>query len=177
MKHGDDLIPEVYRELRKLARAYLAGDRLGQSLQSTELVHEVYLRLADAGDEPDGGWNNRGHFFGAAVRAMRRILVERARHKAAQKRPRAADRVDELATLPGDMGERKPSMEDVLALSRALERLEQAYPSKARLVRLRYIAGLTTGEVAEVMDMSVRTVERDWRFARAWLKKALAERE
>jgi RNA polymerase sigma factor (TIGR02999 family) len=164
------MVEAVYDELRKLARAYLARERPGHTLQPTALVHEVYLRL---GGEGEAAWNSRGHFFGAAARAMRQILIEHARARAAGKRGGGRARIEELDTVPDHRRAHGPSAEERLTLGGALERLAAAYPRKAEIVRLRYLAGLTVGEIAVLLDVTPRTVERDWRFARAWLEQAL----
>lgn len=166
------LLPRVYRELRSLAAARLRRLPTGQTLQATALVHEAYLALIG---RQDPGWNGRGHFFGAAAQAMREILIDQARRKAALKRggdlERAAVEPDELgelgvaSDLPG---------EDLLALDAALTRLQAEHPERARVVTLRYFGGLSEAEIAEVLGVSTRTVERAWRFARAYLHAALA---
>lgn len=159
---ASELLPLVYSELRKLAHSLMARRPPGNTLQTTALVHEAYLRLVG---EADIGWNSRGHFFGAAAQAMRRILVDQARRKASEKHGGGLRRTVgsdwELAVEP-------PSI-DVLALDEAIGRMECEDPRKARIVMLRYFAGLTEAEVAETLDISLRTVEREWRFARALL--------
>jgi len=162
------LLPLVYEELRKLAARKLAQEKPGQTLQATALVHEAYLRLVGGGTEVR--WDSRGHFFGAAAEAMRRILVENARRKGRQKRGGALARVDldeaELACrIPPD---------DLLALDEALARLAAEDPVKARLVELRFFAGLSLEEAAEVLGVSAATAKRYWRYARAWLHRAVA---
>ena len=162
-----ELLPLVYDELRGLARAALARERPGQTLQATALVHEAYLRVAG---EADPGWNGRGHFFGAAARAMRRLLVEQARKKARLRHGGGLER----AELDDDaLAIEAPGL-DVLAVDEALERLEREDQRKGRIVELRYFAGLTNEETAEVLAVSVGTVERDWRFIKAWLRTELA---
>jgi RNA polymerase sigma factor (TIGR02999 family) len=171
---GDDsasarLLPLVYDELRKLARARLARTPPGQTLQPTALVHEAYLRLI-GGKEPAGGWSGRAHFFFAAARAMRDIIVEQARRKSAQKRGGQQQRVE-----LDDIGVAiDPPSDDVLGIDDALRKLEQEDPENARLVMLRYFTGLTSEEAADVLGVSVATVERRWRFTRAWLRRELA---
>jgi RNA polymerase sigma factor (TIGR02999 family) len=155
---ADDLLPIVYAELRAVARALL---RPAQTLQPTALVHEAYLRLV--GNE-DPGWNSRGHFFAAAATAMRRILVEQARRRA--RRGQRADLADDPAVMPPD--------ERVLDVDAALTRLEQRDPRRAEIVNLRYFAGLSVAETAAVLGVSVGTVERDWRLARAMLERELS---
>jgi len=158
-KAADRLLPIVYEELRQLARSLMAKTPPGNTLQPTALVHEAYLRLV--GDD-DPGWNGRGHFFGAAARAMRRILVEQARRKAADKHGGGRQRLDPDDL---DLAIESPS-DDVLALDEALERLRAQDARKADVVMLRYFAGLTIEETAQVLGISDTTVERDWRFAR-----------
>jgi RNA polymerase sigma factor (TIGR02999 family) len=153
----------VYDELRKLAAAKLA--RLarmgpGQSIQPTELVHEAYVRLMKTGQAPI--WNSRGHFFVAAAEAMRRILVERARRSPPGHRP--LEGVD--IAVPG------PS-EDLIALDKALEKLEACHPLAAQVVKLRYFAGLTIAETADVLEMAPQTVNRRWKYARVWLLREI----
>lgn len=172
MHDGDDLIPDLYAELRALAHARMRRLGPGQTLQPTELVHEVYLRLAD---QP--GWNHRGHFFGAAAHAMRRVIVDRARRRNAQRRGGDAVFVEPLTTLPDPASgaQRAFAVEDVLALDRALAGLERDYPRKAQVVQMRCFGGFTREQMAEALGVDARTIDRDWRFARAWLGKALAE--
>ena len=163
-----ELLPEVYDELRKLARARLARERQqNQTLQATALVHEAYLRVA--GDGPPRQWDRRGHFFAAAALAMRRILVERARHYQRIKHGQGAERVDlDSAILRAD-----PALTDLVAVDEALTRLEQTDPRKAQIVSLRYFAGLSVEETAAALDLSAATVKNEWAFARAWLYRAL----
>jgi RNA polymerase sigma factor (TIGR02999 family) len=165
---AEQLLPLVYDELRKLAAAKLAQEKPGQTLQATALVHEAYLRLVDT--EQAQQWNSRGHFFAAAAEAMRRILVESARHKQAQKRGGQRKRVDldqaeTVAAAPP---------EDMLALDEALQRLSSHEPVAAKLVQLRYFTGLSIEEAAEVVGLSTATAYRHWTFARAWLHAQLA---
>ena len=163
-----ELLPQVYEELRRLARSHIARERAGLTLQPTALVHEAYLRLTK--DSTDRRWDRRGHFFAAAAIAMRRILVERARHYRRIKHGGEQHRVDLDFDAPA------PGVEfaDVLAIDQALTRLEQLDPAKARVVLLRYFAGLTIEETADAMDVSPATVKNEWAFARAWLQNALA---
>ena len=164
---ADQLLPLVYQELRKLAAAKLAKAKPGQTIQPTVLVHEAYVRLVDV-DQPQQ-WNGRGHFFGAAAEAMRRILVENARRKRSQKHGGDLRRV-ELDVA--DVAIENPS-EDLLALDEPLTRFEQQWPDKAKLVKLKYLAGLTIPEASEVIGVSTATAERYWKFARAWLHSQL----
>jgi len=166
---AEHLLPLVYDELRKLAAAKLSHEKPGQTLASTALVHEAYLRLVDG--QGSQGWNSRGHFFAAAAEAMRRILIDNARRKQRMKRGGNRPRVDlDEACLVSDA----PS-DDVLALNEALERLAIESPPKAELVKLRYFAGLTIEEAAAAMDISLATAKRYWTYSRAWLYQALAQ--
>lgn len=168
IEHGDRqaserLLPLVYEELRRLAAQRLAQESPGQTLQATALVHEVYVRLVDA--EHQQQWDSRGHFFAAAAEAMRRILVESARRKQSLKRGGALSR-QELA----ESQITAPSPEhELLALDEALEKLEQAEGQAAQVVKLRYFSGLTVPEVAEALNISPRTADRLWAYAKAWL--------
>jgi RNA polymerase sigma factor (TIGR02999 family) len=163
-----ELLPLVYNELRKLAAVRLAGEKAGQTLQPTALVHEAYLRLIGASGAGEG-FDNRGHFFATAAEAMRRIVVETARRKKRLKHGGGLDRVDvELADLPT----RLPP-DDLLALDEALGRLEQLDPVKARLITLRYFGGLTIEEAAAALGISRVTAHRYWTFARAWLHQQM----
>ena len=163
---ADELLPELYEELRKLARAKIRHERPGQTLQPTMLVHEAWLRLVG---QEDPGWNGRGHFFGAAARAMRRILVEQARAKARLKRGGERERV-ELDAVDVEL---EPPQGDLLAIDELVERLEEQDERKARIVELRYFAGLTNEETAQALEVSVGTIEREWRFIRSWLQVEL----
>ncbi len=165
-----ELLPLVYNELRRLAQARMAQASPGNTLQPTALVHEAYLRLVGA---QDPGWNSRGHFFAAAAQAMRNILVEQARRKASLKRGGDKKRLnaDEM-----ELAIESPS-EDVIALDEALTELERSDPRKARVVMLHHFAGLTLEETAAALDVSLPTVEREWRFARALLYTRLSDQE
>jgi RNA polymerase sigma factor (TIGR02999 family) len=168
---AEQLLPLVYDELRKLAALKLLQVIPGQTLQATALVHEAYMRLVATSDnENDGSWNGRGHFFAAAAEAMRRILVDRAREKAADKRGGAWKRV----ALDRAEGAAGAPPEDLLALDEALEQLERLDPCAARLVKLRYFAGLTVEQAAVTLGVSAATAYRYWSFARAWLHSQLA---
>lgn len=167
---ASDLLPLVYDELRSLARARLSHIPPGNTLQATALVHEAYMKVV--GDK-DGGWDSRGHFFASAARAMRNILVDQARRKAAVKHGGGARRED--ATPEIAAAEIKES--DVLSLDEALTRMEKDDPRKAQVVMLRYFAGLTSEQTALALGVSLPTVERDWRFARSWLQNELAKEE
>jgi RNA polymerase sigma factor (TIGR02999 family) len=166
---AEALLPLVYEELRKLAAHRLAREEPGQTLRATALVHEAHLRLV--GEDGRSGWNGRGHFFGAAAEAMRRILVESARRKGrvrhgGGRRPVSLDRLD----LAGDEASRA-----ILDLNEALDKLEVEEPSVAELVKLRYFAGLTAEQAAEALGISIRTANRDWAYAKAWLFQQLSD--
>lgn len=167
---GDDeslanLLPLVYDELKALASRQLAGQRHNHTLQPTALIHEAYLRLADQ-DDPD--WEDRRHFLMMASTVMRHVLVDYARRRSAAKRPPAGQRVDiETAELGGDFGH------DLIALDEVLEQLAGIDPRQARIVELRYFAGLSLEETATTLELSKSTVIREWRMARAWLEQRL----
>lgn len=173
IQHGDphaarELLPLVYDELRKLAAARLAQEKPGQSLQATALVHEAYLRLV--GNEPhDQSWDNRGHFFAAAAEAMRRILIESARRRIREKHGGLLHQVSlfdvDVAIPPRD--------EELLALDEALSRLASVRPQAAELVKLRFFAGLTVDQAADVVGISSRSARRLWVFAQAWLRREM----
>jgi RNA polymerase sigma factor (TIGR02999 family) len=171
---AERLLPVVYDELRKLAAQKLAQEKPGQTLEATALVHEAYLRLvvpARGGSQPpvEQHWNTSGHFFGAAAEAMRRILIDQARHKQSQRQGGGRRRQD-LEHLQITAAE--PSL-DVLAVNEALERFEQVDPLKSRLVKLRYFAGLTIPQAADALGISSTTADRYWAYARAWLHAEL----
>jgi RNA polymerase sigma factor (TIGR02999 family) len=160
-KASEQLLPLVYEELRKMAARRLAQEKPGQTLQATALVHEAYLRLVDW--EEAKNWRSRGHFFAAAAASMRRILIDNARRK------RAGKRGGNLRRQPlEDMATPEPD-EELLALDDAMRKLAEIDPEKARLVELRYFAGLTGEQAAEVLGLSPATVDRHWAYARAWL--------
>ncbi|KAJ3059096.1 hypothetical protein HK102_010162 [Quaeritorhiza haematococci] len=162
-KAAEDLLPLVYRELRRLAKQRLAHEKTGQTLQATALVHEAYVRLVD--DKEGQRWNSRGHFFAAAAEAMRRILVENARRKQTEKHGGRLERQD----LDGIDIEAPASSEDLLALDEALAKLDASDPVQAQLVKLRFFAGLTEEEAAGVLEISRTTAQTYWRYAKAWL--------
>jgi RNA polymerase sigma factor (TIGR02999 family) len=167
-KASEQLLPLVYKELRKLAARKLAQEKPGQTLQATALVHEAYLRLVGRGQARD--WDGRGHFFAAAAEAMRRILIDRARHKQSRKAGGGRRRLDLDDIEPA------PEEEDgdrLLALDEALRRLEAEDPRKAALVKLRFFAGLTTEQAAAALGVSLSTAEKDWAYARSWLRVAI----
>jgi len=161
-------LPLVYDELRRLAAAKLANEKPGQTLQATALVHEAYIRLVDT--EKAQHWKSRGHFFGAAAEAMRRILVERARRK------QSAKRGGDWCRIEGDTDKVPDTERDdkLLAMDEAITRLAAQDPTKAELVKLRYFAGLTMQEAAEVLGISTTTADRYWAYARAWLQREMA---
>jgi RNA polymerase sigma factor (TIGR02999 family) len=164
---AEQLLPLVYEELRKLAAQQLAHEKPGQTLQATALVHEAYLRLVDT-NRPQS-WDNRGHFFAAAAQAMRRILVDRAREKMRAKRGGDLRRLDidalDLAT--------KITPDQLLALDELLAKLAAEDPMAAKMVELRYFAGLTVAETAQALHISTTTAYRHWNYARAWLHSEL----
>jgi len=166
------LLPLVYTELRRLAAERLRREGPGMTLQPTALVHEAYVRLV--GGDGEVKWNGRGHFFGAAAEAMRRILIERARRKRTSRHGGDRQRVelDQVDLDRADLAD-DPHGADLLALDEALGELERDDPAAAAVVKLRYFAGLTTAEVAEALGLSLRTANRHWAYARAWLFKRL----
>ncbi len=166
---AEQLLPLVYDELRRLATAKMAQEKPGQTLQATALVHEAYLRLVDV--EKAQHWDSRGHFFAAAAEAMRRILVEQARRKQADKHGGGRLRAD----LPEDLAAPAGRSDDLVALDEALGRLECHDPAAARLVKLRYFAGLSHQDAAEVLGVSRGTADRLWALARAWLFRQLSK--
>jgi RNA polymerase sigma factor (TIGR02999 family) len=161
---AEQLLPLVYEELRKLAAARLAQEKPGQTLQATALVHEVYLRLVGA--ENQQRWDSRGHFFAAAAEAMRRILVDQARRKSSLKGGGGRQRVD-LEEVEWNVG---APQDELLALNDALQKLEQMDKVKANLVKLRFFAGLTIPQAAEVLGVSSSTADNYWAYARCWLR-------
>ena len=164
---AEQLLPLVYDELRKLAAARLAREAPGNTLDATALVHEAYVRLV--GPAPAGPWDSRGHFFAAAAAAMRRILIDRARHKQRLRHGGGRRRQElrpDLVAAPG------PD-EELLALDAALARFAERDPLKARLVELRYFAGLTGAQAAEALGISPSTADRHWVYARAWLRREM----
>ncbi len=178
IEHGDPLaaellLPVVYDELRKLAAQRLAQEKPGQTLQATALVHEAYLRVG--GGESPGKWDSRRHFYAAAAEAIRRILIDQARHKNSAKGGGTRKRVplDDIAPAAPE-GE---PVEDLLALDEALRQLEAEDPVKAQLVKLRYFTGASLDETARMLDISPATAKRYWVYARSWLYGKLREAE
>lgn len=186
---AEQLLPLVYRELRRLAAAKLAHEKPGQTLQATALVHEAYMRLVGGPGESEGGsrksddanpisdlqpptspaFNSRGHFFGAAAEAMRRILVERARRKRAAKRGGQQQRIELTNVAASEPG----AAIDLLALDDALNELALVDSRSAELVKLRFFAGLSNTEAADALGISPRTADRTWLYARTWLLNKL----
>ena len=165
---AEKLLPLVYDELRKLAAAKLANEKPGQTLQATALVHDAYLRLVDV--EKAQHWNSRGHFFGAAAEATRRILIESARRKSGPEAGGAHHRVE----LSEAAAEVKGADLDLIELSDALDQLQAKDPRAAELVKLRFFAGLTRQQAADCLGVSVATADNDWAYAKGWLKAELA---
>jgi RNA polymerase sigma factor (TIGR02999 family) len=163
-----ELLPVLYGELRRLAATLTARLAPGQTLQPTALVHEAYLRLVR---DRDPGWEGRRHFFGAAAQAMREILIEQARHKGSVKHGGQARRVE----LAEGLVWIEPPTGDLLALDEAIQRLQAEDAHLAEIVQLRYYTGLSVEETASVVGVSVSTLKRDWRYARAWLARRLGE--
>src|SRR5262245_7382318 len=163
-----ELLPLVYEELRRLAAQRMAGEAPGQTLQPTALVHEAWLRLVGDGSQR---WNSRGHFFGAAAEAMRRILIDRARERQARRHGGGLERLDvaavEIAAPQSD--------ERLLAVHEALQRFESVDRTAAELVKLRCFVGLNMPEVAEALNLPLRSAERTWAYARAWMRREIGE--
>jgi RNA polymerase sigma factor (TIGR02999 family) len=168
---AEQLLPLVYEELRALAASKLAHEKSGQTLQSTALVHEAYLRLVDV--EKAQQWNSRGHFFAAAAEAMRRILIEIARRKAGPKAGGQHVRVE----LPDVAAEVQQADIDLLAINEALDKMHAKDPRAAQLVKLRFFAGLTRHQAAAALGISVATADNDWAYAKGWLKAEIAGRD
>jgi RNA polymerase sigma factor (TIGR02999 family) len=169
---ADQLLPLVYAELRRLAAQKLAQEKPGQTLEATALVHEAYVRLvasADASAPREKNWDSRGHFFAAAAEAMRRILIDRAREKRSEKRGGTRKRLDIDAI---DVAV-QATPDQLLAIDDALAKLTRADPAAARLVELRYFAGLTVEESGKALGISTATAYRHWNYARAWLHSEL----
>ncbi len=174
IKSGDrdaaaELLPIVYNELRRLARARMSQTPQGQTLQPTALVHEAFLRLVG---KKDPGWQGRAHFFGAAGKAMRNILVDQARRKASVKHGGDMKRVNMDDVTPVI----SPPTEDIVSLDEAVKRLEAEDPRKGQIVNLRYFAGLSLEETAAIMELSETTIKREWQFIKRWLYTELADK-
>jgi len=172
IEHGDpqaaeSLLPLVYDELRKLAAVKLAQEKPGQTLQATALVHEAYLQLVHKDDGQQ--WNSRGHFFSAAAEAMRRILIMNARRRHAEKRGGNGQQIQ----LNPDLLSAVDRDDRLLALDEALTRFEELHPEKARVVKLRFFAGLSIADAAAATEISDATADRYWAYARAWLQREM----
>ncbi len=170
--HGDErakekLMPLVYAELRKMAKGYMRRQQPGHTFQTTELIHEAYLKMAK---NEDREWQNRAHFFGVAAKAMRHILVDYARSKQSERHGGALERV-ELTDVSGANSLRS---DQLIVLDDALRALSELDERKGRVVELRFFGGLTTEEIAELLNVSAETVKRDWRFSRNWLLRELS---
>jgi len=165
---AEELLPVVYDELRRIARAKMAREQPGQTLQPTALVHEAWLRL---GGDTQAAWQNRAHFFAAAAEAMRRILIEKARRRQRVRHGGGLERtdLDEIEIAGPEADER------LLEIHEALDRLAQEDPARAEVVKLRYFVGLSDREVAEALGLSERTVERHWAYAKVWLLRAVRD--
>lgn len=164
----NELLPLVYAQLRSIAQARMSAENAGHTLQATALVHEVFLRMIGDRKLP---WQNRAHFYAAAAQAMRRVLLDHAKSKRRQKRGGEFNRMPmNVADLASQQ-----NPDQILALDEALCRLEEQNPEAAKIVRLRFYAGLSVDETALAMDMAPRTVDRRWKFARAWLYKAIED--
>ena len=166
----EQLMPLVYEELRRMARRYMRRQPSGHTFQTTELIHEAYLKIAGQSEQ---NWQNRAHFFGVAAQAMRHILVDYARSKQSQKRGGWQERV----TLSDNIAVTGNQPKEIVALDEALNSLSALDERKSRVVELKYFGGLKTEEIAEVLKISPETVKRDWRFARTWLLRELANAE
>ena len=163
-----ELIRLVYDELRAMAAVKMANERINHTLDATALVHEAFVRLVQS----PASWNSRRHFFGAAAESMRRILIDQARSRLAEKRGGRMAQIDlelEQIVLPTDQSDR------IIELSQAIERLAALSPQKAELVKLRYFAGLTIREAAELLSISTATADRHWAYARSWLQAEMAD--
>jgi len=163
-----ELLPLVYSELRRLAAHKMRGEAAGHTLQATALVHEAWLKLVGGGREH---WANRGHFFLAAAEAMRRILIDQARRRASQRRGGGKD----IESLDESSIECNAPSDEVLAVHEALDALASNYPISAEVVKMRYFAGMSIPEVADALRVAPSTVDREWAFARAWLKRAIED--
>jgi RNA polymerase sigma-70 factor, ECF subfamily len=164
----EQLMPLVYEELRRMARGYMRRQPSGHTFQTTELIHEAYLRIAK---QKDQNWQNRAHFFGVAAQAMRHILVDYARSKNSQKRGGLAKKI----TLADNLVSSEIRSEEIVALDGVLKKLALLDERKAQVVEMKFFGGLKTEEIAEVLKLSPETVKRDWRFARTWLLRELSE--
>ena len=168
-KAADELLPLVYEELRKLAAQKMANEKPGQTLSAKGLVHEAYIRLVDV--EKAQHWNSRGHFFAAAAEAMRRILVEQARRK---RGPEAGGGLQRVEMSRVDPEIQRPGV-NLCAISEALDRLQGQDPRAAEMVKLRFFAGLTREQAAQILGISLRTADTDWAYAKSWLQLELSD--
>ena len=166
----EELLPLVYKELRFLAAQKMAQEKPGQTLQATALVHEAYIRLVEAKDQ---NWSGRGHFFKAAAEAMRRVLIENARRKKSVRYGGGRKRVDFDEAILAQ--ENDTSADDLIALDEALKKLSKKDKTKADLVKIRYFAGLTSDQAAKILGISPSTADRDWAYARSWLRFEIAK--
>ncbi len=164
----EELMPLVYNELRMIARRHMSGQNSGHTFQTTELIHEAYLKLAK-NDKHD--WQNRSHFFGVAAQAMRHILVDYARSKSREKRGGWQQKV----TLDEALKVENQKSVDIIALDEALKKLSELEDRKSKVVELKYFGGMTFEEIAKVLDISRKTAQRDWRFARMWLLREMSK--
>lgn len=165
----EELMPLIYDELRRMARRHMNGQPSGHTFQTTELIHEAYLKIAGHDGKK---WTNRSHFFGVASKAMRHILVDYARSKNRQKRGGGREKI----TLSEELKKSEDRAEEIVALDEALNRLAELENRKADVVELKYFGGMTFDEIAEVLKISEKTARRDWRLARMWLLRELAVR-
>lgn len=171
--NAEELLPLIYGELRRLAESRLRSLPPGQTLQATALVHEVFIKLVG---QSDPGWDGKGHLFGAAARAMKEVLVDQARRKGALKR--GGDRQRELLDPNAIAQDDDSSLwEDILEVDACMEQFEREHPRSAQVVMLMYFGGLNSHQVAAALDLSERTVRRDWRFAQAWMSARLSKDE
>lgn len=164
----EELMPLVYEELRVMARRHMSGQKKGHTFQTTELIHEAYLKLAGNDEQ---SWDNRAHFFGVASKAMRHILVDYARTKNTQKRGNAAQKI----SLQDNAVVSRDASGDILALDEALKKLNSLDRRKCQVVEMKFFGGLTIKEIARVVEVSPETIKRDWRFARTWLLKTMSK--
>ena len=173
---AEKLVAAVYSQLRKIARRFLSQERANHTLQATALVHEAYLQMID---QKEMNWANRAHFFGVSAQLMRHILVDHARARNAEKRGGAAAKVslDETGVIPLDFVAtmQEQHYPQLIMLDTALSKLEQLDPQQSRVIELRFFGGLTEEEIATVMDISLSTVKREWKAARAWLYREMAK--
>lgn len=166
----EQLMPLVYEELRRMARSYMSRQPSGHTFQTTELIHEAYLKIAGGGEKR---WQNRAHFFGVAAKAMRHILVDYAKSKSRSKRGGWQDRI----TFVEDIAVSRERSEEIIALDDALDQLAVLDERKVRVVEMKFFGGLTAEEIAEVLKVSPETIKRDWSFSKTWLQRELTKTE